>query len=46
MTKEELNNDFEWTDDLVSEFSNCLYVFGTSMQDRLKEFKLKKQQNK
>ena len=46
MTKEKSNNDFVWTDELVAEFSNCLYTFGTSMEDRLKQFKLKKQLNK
>ncbi len=43
MTKEKSSNDFVWTDELVMEFANSLYAFGTSDEDRLKQFKLKKQ---
>jgi len=45
-TKEQSNNDFVWTDELAIEFANSLYTFGTSDEDRVKQFKLKKQQNK
>lgn len=46
MTKEKSSNEFVWTDELVIEFANSLYVFGTSYEDRIKQFKHKKQLDK
>ncbi len=37
--KKEKNNKFIWTDELVKQYSNYLFAFGTSDEEKMRKFK-------